>query len=46
VVVEDANAVLGGELLKRVLDNKTPSLVDTIWSTETVSPGLVAAKTL
>ncbi len=86
MVVVDANAVLGGKLLKRVLGGdsfdggiidldmhktqsgvmihkncaapvpllgefpfqlgKKPTLVDTIWLTETVSPGLVAAKTL
>ena len=87
VVVVDANAMLGGKLLKSVLGSdsfdggiidlvvhkthsevmvetkmvqhwyrflvsfpfnwtKNPTSVDTIWSTETVSPGLVAVKTL
>ena len=45
MVVVDANAVLGGELSNACLAKK-PTLVDTIWLTETVSPGLVAAKTL
>ncbi len=86
MVVVDANTVLGGKLLKRVLGSnsinrkiidlvmdemqsgvivhkngaalvpllgefpfqlgKNPTLVDTIRLTETVSPGLVVAKTL